>query len=174
MTSKRTPFLQNPGEEGQDSQNLEEFLEQLEGIFQHLGRFPWQGRFCINSTDCLHFLFQLLMYWYQSWILCWSRNKLPSKCQCVKYFMMQTVALKVYHYCHFDGRQDSFLCSNGTVFNQKVLLWKLRNIVRYIFIKVFTCDWWYNVNCAASEDLYTLNNNLYEVISMLNSWYESK
>jgi hypothetical protein len=25
----------------------------------------------------------------------------------------------VYHYCHFDGRQDSFLCSNGTVFNQK-------------------------------------------------------
>ena len=27
---------------------------------------------------------------------------------------------QVYHYCHFDGRQDSFLCANGTVFNQKV------------------------------------------------------
>jgi len=53
---------------------------------------------------------------------------------------------QVYHYCHFDGRQDSFLCSNGTVFNQKV----------------FTCDWWYNVNCAASEDLYSLNDNLYK------------
>ena len=32
----------------------------------------------------------------------------------------QAALPQVYHYCHFDGRQDSFLCANGTVFNQKV------------------------------------------------------
>ena len=32
-----------------------------------------------------------------------------------------------------------------------------------ITIQVFTCDWWYNVNCAASEELYGLNTNLYKV-----------
>ncbi len=37
----------------------------------------------------------------------------------------------MYHYCHFDGRQDSFLCPKGTVFNQDVLV----------------CDWWYNAAC---------------------------
>ena len=31
--------------------------------------------------------------------------------------------------------------------------------------QVFTCDWWYNVNCAASEDLYSLNDGLYKVDS---------
>jgi hypothetical protein len=29
--------------------------------------------------------------------------------------------------------------------------------------QVFTCDWWYNVNCAASESMYNLNDNLYRV-----------
>ena len=29
--------------------------------------------------------------------------------------------------------------------------------------QVFTCDWWYNVNCASSENLYDLNDNLYKV-----------
>ena len=29
--------------------------------------------------------------------------------------------------------------------------------------QVFTCDWWYNVNCASSEGLYDLNDNLYKV-----------
>lgn len=44
-------------------------------------------------------------------------------------------ACQVFHVCHPDGRQDSFLCPNGTVFSQQY----------------FVCDWWYNVNCAASE-----------------------
>ena len=54
---------------------------------------------------------------------------------------------QVYHYCHFDGRQDSFLCPRGTMFNQEV----------------FVCDWWYNVNCESSEVFYSLNDNLYKV-----------
>ncbi|XP_050731845.1 uncharacterized protein LOC127006254 [Eriocheir sinensis] len=44
-------------------------------------------------------------------------------------------ACQVFHFCHPDGRQDSFLCPNGTVFSQQY----------------FVCDWWYNVDCAASE-----------------------
>ena len=54
---------------------------------------------------------------------------------------------QVYHYCHLDGRHDSFLCPAHTSFNQKV----------------FVCDWWYNVNCDVSIHFYALNKNLYTV-----------
>nr|CAD7578112.1 unnamed protein product [Timema californicum] len=51
---------------------------------------------------------------------------------------------QAYHVCH-DGREGdqgaSFLCSNGTLFNQYE----------------FTCDWWYNVNCADATAYYNLN-----------------
>lgn len=46
--------------------------------------------------------------------------------------------------CH-DGREGeqgaSFLCTNGTIFNQAE----------------FTCDWWYNVKCSEAPHLYRLN-----------------
>ena len=38
----------------------------------------------------------------------------------------------------------SFLCPNGTLFNQQY----------------FVCDWWFNVDCAATEQFYSLNNEL--------------
>ncbi|XP_054010712.1 uncharacterized protein LOC128893631 [Hylaeus anthracinus] len=51
---------------------------------------------------------------------------------------------QAYHICH-DGREGhqgaSFLCTNGTLFNQRD----------------FACDWWYNVNCAEAQSLYSLN-----------------
>nr|XP_033189386.1 uncharacterized protein LOC117156453 [Bombus vancouverensis nearcticus] len=51
---------------------------------------------------------------------------------------------QAYHICH-DGREGhqgaSFLCTNGTLFNQRE----------------FACDWWYNVNCADAPALYRLN-----------------
>ncbi|KAG7206090.1 hypothetical protein KM043_003484 [Ampulex compressa] len=51
---------------------------------------------------------------------------------------------QAYHVCH-DGREGyqgaHFLCTNGTLFNQKD----------------FACDWWYNVNCAEAPSLYRLN-----------------
>lgn len=51
---------------------------------------------------------------------------------------------QAYHVCH-DGREGhqgaSFLCTNGTIFNQKE----------------FTCDWWYNVHCEDSPKFYELN-----------------
>ncbi|XP_034176327.2 uncharacterized protein LOC117602432 [Osmia lignaria lignaria] len=53
---------------------------------------------------------------------------------------------QAYHICH-DGREGhqgaSFLCTNGTLFNQKD----------------FGCDWWYNVNCAEAPALYRLNED---------------
>lgn len=49
--------------------------------------------------------------------------------------------LQAYHVCH-DGREGpqgaSFLCTNGTIFNQKE----------------FACDWWYNVNCHEAPQFY--------------------
>lgn len=48
---------------------------------------------------------------------------------------------QAYHVCH-DGREGhqgaSFLCTNGTIFNQKE----------------FTCDWWYNVDCDQAPSFY--------------------
>ncbi|XP_037810130.1 uncharacterized protein LOC119602603 [Lucilia sericata] len=51
---------------------------------------------------------------------------------------------QAYHVCH-DGREGhqgaSFLCTNGTIFNQKE----------------FACDWWYNVKCEEAVNYYHLN-----------------
>ncbi|XP_037787698.1 U-scoloptoxin(01)-Cw1a-like [Penaeus monodon] len=52
---------------------------------------------------------------------------------------------QVFHICQFDGRQDAFLCPNGTLFNQQY----------------FVCDWWFNVDCAASEQFRSLNADIY-------------
>lgn len=38
---------------------------------------------------------------------------------------------QVFHTCHDDGRQDSFLCPLGTIFD----------------VESQTCDWWFNVRC---------------------------
>jgi len=38
----------------------------------------------------------------------------------------------------------SFLCPNGTIFNQEY----------------FICDWWFNVDCSQAEGLYSLNDEI--------------
>uniref|UniRef100_A0A1A9VN25 Chitin-binding type-2 domain-containing protein n=1 Tax=Glossina austeni TaxID=7395 RepID=A0A1A9VN25_GLOAU len=53
---------------------------------------------------------------------------------------------QVWHWCLHSGHQYSFLCPNGTVFNQAVRV----------------CDWWSNVNCPGSEQLYENNDELYQ------------
>ncbi len=49
--------------------------------------------------------------------------------------------MQAYHVCH-DGREGdqgaSFLCPNGTLFNQYD----------------FNCDWWYNVDCRQARSLW--------------------
>ena len=47
--------------------------------------------------------------------------------------------------CQPNGVADSFLCPNGTMFNQQY----------------FVCDWWYNVDCGAQPSFYGLNEFIY-------------
>ena len=48
---------------------------------------------------------------------------------------------KVYHICALR-KKFSFLCPNGTIFDQRV----------------FVCNWWHNVDCASSANYYNLND----------------
>ncbi|XP_055313241.1 uncharacterized protein LOC129574799 isoform X2 [Sitodiplosis mosellana] len=59
---------------------------------------------------------------------------------------------QAWHYCDLNGGQASFLCPNGTIFSQVLL----------------TCDWWFNVKCSATAQLYVLNERLYKYILPLN------
>ena len=51
-----------------------------------------------------------------------------------------------FHICSSNGNggftKFSFLCPNGTLFNQQY----------------FVCDWWFNVDCSLTESLYSLND----------------
>ena len=51
---------------------------------------------------------------------------------------------QVWHQC-FAGRSWSFLCPNGTIFNQEI----------------FTCVWWFDFDCSTAESFYGLNADLY-------------
>merc|ERR1712183_72454 len=55
---------------------------------------------------------------------------------------------QAFHICAGDGTggltKYSFLCPNGTLFNQQY----------------FVCDWWFNVDCSKVEDLYYLNQEI--------------
>ncbi|XP_034943136.1 uncharacterized protein [Chelonus insularis] len=55
---------------------------------------------------------------------------------------------QVWHYCDLNGGKSSFLCPNGTIFSQVAL----------------TCDWWFNVKCESTTQLYVLNERLYKFI----------
>jgi len=55
---------------------------------------------------------------------------------------------QAFHICAGDGTggltKYSFLCPNGTLFNQQY----------------FVCDWWFNVDCSIAETLYSLNEDI--------------
>ncbi|KAK7074670.1 hypothetical protein SK128_023724 [Halocaridina rubra] len=51
---------------------------------------------------------------------------------------------QVFHICQdraLRRQKDSFLCPNGTIFNQQYLV----------------CDWWFNFDCDTAEDFYSVN-----------------
>lgn len=62
----------------------------------------------------------------------------------VGYYADVAAGCQAFHVCQRDGRMDSFLCPNGTLFHQKVM----------------TCDWWYLVNCPSSPSYYYLNGRI--------------
>merc|ERR1711928_197492 len=55
---------------------------------------------------------------------------------------------QAFHICSNDGNSGltkfSFLCPNGTLFQQQY----------------FVCDWWFNVDCSTTEDFYGLNDQI--------------
>jgi hypothetical protein len=65
--------------------------------------------------------------------------------QAYGYYADMDTGCQMWHYCQPDGRHNSFLCANGTVFNQKTRV----------------CDWWYNVHCPSSAKHYANNVDLY-------------
>merc|ERR1719348_2488036 len=64
------------------------------------------------------------------------------------YYADPEAECQVFHICTADGAgglaQYSFLCPNGTVFNQNY----------------FICDWWFNFDCSEAESLYSLNDEI--------------
>merc|ERR1712117_926632 len=64
------------------------------------------------------------------------------------YYADPEAECQAFHICTADGAgglaKYSFLCPNGTVFNQNY----------------FICDWWFNFDCAEAEGLYSLNDDL--------------
>ncbi|KYQ59970.1 hypothetical protein ALC60_00991, partial [Trachymyrmex zeteki] len=48
---------------------------------------------------------------------------------------------QAYHLCQRGGHKDSFLCPNGTLFNQERLV----------------CTWWYTVDCSRAQSFYSIN-----------------
>ncbi|XP_076357680.1 uncharacterized protein LOC143250674 [Tachypleus tridentatus] len=62
------------------------------------------------------------------------------------YYADPETKCQVFHICQDDGRSDSFLCPNATLFNQQY----------------FVCDWWYNVDCSNAESFYNLNAELFK------------
>merc|ERR1712106_1055536 len=64
------------------------------------------------------------------------------------YYADSEAECQVFHICTADGAgglaKYSFLCPNGTLFNQNY----------------FVCDWWFNFDCSTAEDLYSLNDEI--------------
>ena len=67
--------------------------------------------------------------------------------------LAEEAGCQVFHICQFDGRQDSFLCPNGTIFNQQY----------------FVCDWWFNVDCQANAQFFGLNAEIGRVLETQES-----
>lgn len=57
------------------------------------------------------------------------------------YYADPEAECQAFHICQRGGRKDSFLCPNGTLFNQARLV----------------CEWWFNVDCSRAHSLYSIN-----------------
>lgn len=62
------------------------------------------------------------------------------------YYADMETRCQVWHWCIHSGSKFSFLCPNGTVFNQDLRV----------------CDWFYNVDCDQAESQYSNNEELYK------------
>merc|ERR1719309_815311 len=64
------------------------------------------------------------------------------------YYADPEAECQAFHICANDGTggltKYSFLCPNGTLFQQQY----------------FVCDWWFNVDCSTAQDFYSLNDEV--------------
>ena len=64
------------------------------------------------------------------------------------YYSDPEAECQAFHICAGDGTggltKYSFLCPNGTLFNQQY----------------FVCDWWFNVDCSLAKQFYILNDQI--------------
>merc|ERR1719500_2360217 len=64
------------------------------------------------------------------------------------YYADPEAECQAFHICAGDGTggltKYSFLCPNGTLFQQQY----------------FVCDWWFNVDCSTAEDFWSLNEEI--------------
>jgi len=64
------------------------------------------------------------------------------------YYADPEAECQAFHICANDGNfgltKYSFLCPNGTLFQQQY----------------FVCDWWFNVDCSTAEEFYSLNDEI--------------
>ena len=64
------------------------------------------------------------------------------------YYADPEAKCQVFHICTADGQgglaKYSFLCPNGTIFNQNY----------------FICDWWFNFDCSEAEGLFSKNDEI--------------
>ena len=64
------------------------------------------------------------------------------------YYADPEAECQVFHICTADGQgglgKYSFLCPNGTIFNQNY----------------FICDWWFNFDCSEAEGLFSKNDEI--------------
>ncbi|KAK9881147.1 hypothetical protein WA026_014499 [Henosepilachna vigintioctopunctata] len=61
-----------------------------------------------------------------------------------QYYADTETDCQVFHVCESQFSKISFLCPEGSVFNQRHSV----------------CDWWYNVDCTEATDLYILHNGI--------------
>jgi len=66
------------------------------------------------------------------------------------YYADMEANCQVFHICQADGRQDAFLCPNGTIFSQMNLV----------------CVYWWQFDCSSAQSLYELNMDLYNMVDV--------
>merc|ERR1712025_554128 len=78
------------------------------------------------------------------------------------YYSDQDADCQSFHICGNDGSGSlikySFLCPNGTLFNQQY----------------FICDWWFNVDCSQAQDFYSLNADIAAAAAAANDDREGR
>ena len=101
--------------------------------------------FCVK-IHLVKFKIYIILYTYMYIMYIAINLKIMTIFRITIHYYLLYIYLQVFHMCQPNGNYDSFLCPNGTIFNQQY----------------FICDWWYNVDCAASPNFYALNEFIYQ------------